>query len=297
MEAKIFISGRITKGETLVDVIRQFKSFENPSEVIVEIKSNGGNKEEGEDVYNYLKNIDAEIPVTTKADRAYSIAAKIFAAGSTRIVADKEDVIGVHFARVTPKGDFTAEQLEELTDQLFEIKQEFIDFYSEHLSIDKVTVEALLDNETVLSGAKAVELGFATEVEKAAEIVAELYIENSNFKTMTEKKKKDKGFFRKLLADIQAYLDEDGGEVTAELTLQDSNATDIVFPDLSENDTPKVGDKANIDGSAIPDGSYVIPSMEDATVVFADGAISEIVPRKTQPKLKPLLKKAKERNL
>ena len=116
MDAKIFISGRITKGETLVDVIRQFKSFENPSEVIVEIKSNGGNKEEGEDVYNYLKNIDAEIPVTTKTDRAYSIAAKIFAAGSTRIVADKEDVICVHFARVTPKGDFTAEQLEELTD-------------------------------------------------------------------------------------------------------------------------------------------------------------------------------------
>lgn len=280
MKAKIYISGRITKDETLIDVIRQFKSFENPSEIEVIIKTNGGNKFEGDSVYNYLKNLDAEIPVTTKTRKAFSIGAKIFAAGSSRIVADEEDVVGIHFARVTPKGTYTAEEVEELATELFGIKKEFIDFYSDHLNIDKDTVETLLENETVMSGKRAVELGFATSLEIVEEeIIAELNIDNLNKNEMkkSEKQVKKQNFFKKFMAEATAFFEDE--EVVAELTLQDSNATDVVFPDLEEGDTPKEGDAATIDGSAIPDGSYIMPSLEDATVVFVDGKVSEVKPK------------------
>jgi len=90
MKATIYISGKIGKETTLVDVIRQFKSFEDPTEVEAYIHSEGGNVEEGDGIYNYLKGIDKEIPVTTITDKAYSIAAKIFAAGRERIVEDVE---------------------------------------------------------------------------------------------------------------------------------------------------------------------------------------------------------------
>lgn len=285
MEAKIYISGRITKGETLVDVIRQYKSFEDPTEVVAEIKSNGGSKDEGEAVYNYLKNIDAEVPVTTKTGKAYSIAAKIFAAGSTRIIENTDNALMIHFARAKTEG--TAEELEIIAAELREIENDFIEFYSEHLDIDEETVRNLLDNETFLSGSEAVELGFATEVEKAAEIVAELNIDKLKVNKMTEKKKsKSKG--QKLLEAMAEFVgvDLNGNEkpeVNAELTLQDSNGTDIVFPDLESDATPKVGDKATIDGAAIPDGSYLMPSLEDATVVFVDGAVSEIIPKEEEP--------------
>lgn len=282
MKAKIYISGRVTKDETLIDVIRQYKSFEDPTEIEVRINTNGGNKNEGDAIYDYLKNLDLEIPVTTIGKKAYSIGAKIFAAGRFRLVPDEEEVIGIHFARVTPKGTYTAEQVEELANELFEIKGEFIDFYSDHLDIDKGTVENLLENETVLSGTKAVELGFATGLEIVAdEIIAELNIDNLNTDKMSTKKEKKTNLFKKFIAEVTAYLDSEG-EVVAELTLQDSSATDIVFPDLEAGDTPKEGDAATMDGKAIADGSYVMPSLEDSTVVFVDGKVSEVKPKEEE---------------
>jgi hypothetical protein len=127
-------------------------------------------------------------------------------------------------------------------------------------------------------------LGFATKTKVTAEAVAELYIENSNFKTMTEKKKKEKSKGRKLLEAMAEFVGVDittlkEVEVNAELVLQDSTGTEIVFPDLDSGGTPVVGDAATIDGAAVPDGSYVMPSLEDATVVFVDGKISEIIPK------------------
>lgn len=284
MKAIIFISGRINEDETLKDVISQFKRFENPTEVEVNIKSGGGSESEGNAAYDYLRAIDESgIPVTTKAEKAYSIAAKIFAAGSTRIVEDKPDVLGVHFARATTKGTLTAEQAEELSDLLYEKKKEFTVFYSEHLNIDEGTVETLLDNETIMSGQEAVDMGFATEVEKVAELVAELYIDKTNKSTMTQKKDK-KGFFKQFLADFEAwYKEENEGEAVAELTLQDSNGTDIVFPDLESDATPKVGDKGEIDGANPEDNKeYTMPSLEDSIVIFVDGKITEIKPKEEE---------------
>ena len=284
MKAKIFISGRITKGETLIDVIRQYKSFDDVTEIEAVIDSNGGNKNEGEAVFDYLSNLDAEIPVTTRTGKAYSIAAKIFAAGSTRIIEDVDNALMIHFARAKTEG--TAEQLEEIAAELRVIEDEFIEFYSEHLNIDEETVRNLLDNETFVSGKDAVDLGFATEVEAAVEVVAELNIEKSNIDKMTiEKKTKSKG--QKLLEAMAEFvgIEIEGKvkpEINAELTLQDSSATDIVFPDLESGDTPKVGDKAQIDGAAISDGSYIMPSVEESTFVFVDGAISEIIPKEEE---------------
>lgn len=281
MKATIYISGKIGKETTLVDVIRQFKSFEDPTEVEAYIHSEGGNVEEGDGIYNYLKGIDKEIPVTTITDKAYSIAAKIFAAGRERIVEDVDKALMIHFAWAKVEGN--AEKLELVAEALRQLENDFASFYSVFLAVDETTVRSLLDNETFVSGSEAVELGFATKIKVAAEAVAEFNINNSKFEKMTEKSKsKNKG--QKLLEAMAEFVGielktGEKVEVTAELTLQDSNGTEIVFPDLDSGDAPKVGDMATIDGSAIPDGSYIMPSLEEATVVFADGKISEIIPK------------------
>lgn len=280
MKATIYISGKIGKDTTLVDVVRQFKSFEDPTEVEAVIHSEGGNVEEGDGIYNYLKGLDKTIPVTTVTDKAYSIAAKIFAAGRERIVEDIDKALMIHFAWAKAEGN--ADKFEAIAEALRELENEFASFYSEFLDVDDVTVRNLLDNETFVSGSEAVELGFATKVKVTAEAVAEFNINNnSKFKKMTEKSIKDKGLaLIKAMAEfVGVEMKAEKVEINAELTLQDSNGTEIVFPDLESGDTPKTGDAATIDGSAIPDGSYVVPSMEDATVVFADGKISEIVPK------------------
>lgn len=283
MKATIYITGKIGKDTTLVDVIRQFKSFEDVTEVEAVIHTIGGDVDEGEAIYNYLVALDKDYPVTTTTDKAFSIGAKIFAAGRTRIAEDIDKALMIHFAWAKVEG--SAEKLEFIAEALRELESEFVDFYSEFLNIDEEAVRSLLDNETFISGSNAVELGFATEIKVVAEAVASFNINNSKKNTMTkDTKKKSKGqaLLEAMAAFVGIGLKTEEVEVKAELTLQDSNGTEIVFPDLESDGVPKVGDAATIDGSAIPDESYIMPSLEDQTLVFVDGKVSEIIPKEEE---------------
>ena len=160
MKATIYISGKIGKETTLVDVIRQFKSYDEPTEVLAIIDSVGGDKPEGDTIYDYLEGLKAEMPVNTYAKKAYSIAAKIFAVGQERTVDDVEKAIMIHFAWAKAEGD--AEKFEVVAEQLRKMEDEFTSFYSAFLGVDEDTVRNLLDNETFISGSEAVDLGFAT---------------------------------------------------------------------------------------------------------------------------------------
>jgi len=277
MNATIYVSGKIGKDTTLIDVIRQFKSYDQPDGVEVIVHSEGGSVSEGEAIYNYLKALSAEMTVDTYTDKAYSISAKIFSVGQRRIVEDIDKALMIHFAWANVQG--TAERFEIIAEALRELENDFALYYSKFLGVDNETVRSLLDNETFVSGSDAVELGFATEKKMTAKAVA-FYTNDKSLKIKKmAKKKNDKGFLSKLMADINAYLNDydKGVQINAEISLQDSNGTDIVFPNLENGDVPKVGDVATLDGVAITDGSYIMPSLEEKTLVFVDGAITEII--------------------
>lgn len=269
MKATIYISGIIGEETTLTDVIRQFKSYEEPTEVEVKIHSEGGNVEQGDSIYDYLNGLKKEMLVNTYATKAYSISAKIFSVGENRIVEDVDKAVMIHFAWAEVKGK--AEKLELVAEALREMEDDFASYYSEFLAVDEDTARNLLDNDTFISGSEAVELGFATELKSATKAVAQ-YDSNINLKTSKMSKKSKT---QKLIAAFAAFLGSDEVEVNA-LVLQDSNGTEIDFPDLESGDTPKAGDAGTIDGEPVPDGEYIMPSLEDVTVVFADGKISEI---------------------
>lgn len=270
MKATIYISGVIGEETTLSDVIRQFKSFEEPSEVEAVIHSEGGNVEQGDAIFEYLEGLKKTMPVNTVTDKAYSISAKIFSVGQARTVEDIDKAIMIHFAWAEVKGK--AEKLELVAEALREMEGDFASYYSEFLSIDEGAAKSLLDNDTFFSGADAVELGFATELKTATKAVAKYEPENLNLKSSQMSKSKNK-----LLKAFKAFLEKEEIEVNA-LVLQDSTGTEIEFPDLEEGATPKEGDAGMIDGEAVPDGEYIMPSLEDAKVVFVDGKISEVKP-------------------
>lgn len=277
MKATIYISGVIGKETTLTDVIRQYKSYEDPDEIQAVIHSEGGNVEDGNAIYNYLKTLDLEVPVTTVTDKAYSIASKIFAAGSTRIIEDVDEAIMIHFAWAN-KVSGKAEKLELIAEALREIEEEFTSFYAELLDIDEETAKALLDNDTFLSGEEAVELGLATELKTATKAVA-IYKDVINVKTKKMTKKIKKSKTQALVDAFAAFLKPENETEVVALVLQDSNGVDIDFAELESGDTPKVGDKGTIEDSPVKDGDYIIPSMDEATVTFVDGAITEIKPK------------------
>lgn len=290
MKAKISILGEIGKDVTLLDVVTQFKAYENATEAEVRIKSYGGNSEEGDKIHDYLQGLKPEVEIITITGLAYSAACKIFAAGGIRKIEDKDKAAMIHnpaIANLT--GD--AKKFEIAAEKLREVEGEFAVFYSALMNVEKETVSDLLSGTTYMSGKEAVAMGLATELIESMEVLACKSVEEKP-KQIKNKMDKEKGFIKTLMASMAAYLSDDTKkpEIKAELTLQDSTGSEIIFPDLEEGATPAVGDKATIDGSAITDGSYIMPSDEGKTYTFEGGSITEIKEAEPEPDAKEEIK-------
>jgi len=273
-KAKIFISGKIGEDTVLTDVIAQYKAVEDPELVDVNINSIGGSVEVGNAIYDFLDGLPVQ--VNTYATKAYSIASKIFLVGEERIVEDVDKALMVHFAWAKVQG--TSEKIQAVADKLKDLEEDFATFYSEKIDIDVDTVKSLLEDETYLSGERAKSLGFATGIKEEilAVSTSELLI---NDKKIIEMSGKNKKLSSLIMGAISSVF---GDEVNA-LELQDSNGETINFKDLEEGATPAVGDKGYIGETAVPDGTYIMPQLENASVVFVDGAISEIIPEEEAP--------------
>lgn len=281
MIAKIYIEGEIGYDSTLLDVMSQFKSFANPTSVEVHINSVGGSVKVGNDIYNYLRNLT--IPVTTIANKAYSIAASIFMAGNTRIVPVGEQRLMIHFPFVM---GFTggSEELTDMSKQLKALEADMIKFYSGYLpDIDVNTISNLLENETMMSGDEAFTLGFATQLDVPLQAVAyfgdtrpdkNTNINNDKNAIMTK--------FNELLEAIKGF--KIGGSESSEneivaLVLQDADGVEITFPDVADDALPVVGDVATVDGQPA-EGEYLSP--EGSKWVFSGGALTEVIPAEEQ---------------
>ncbi len=261
----IYISGIIGEDTTLLDVIRQFKSFDNPTEVEVHIDSVGGSVDAGMSIYNYLRKLN--LPVTTIATKAYSIAASIFMAGNTRKVLEGKDRIMIHFPWAEVSGG--SDVLEGVAKELKTIEKDFINFYSKYTSIDEDAISALLQNETFLSADEAFELGFATEMLIPLAAVA-LYNSSLFDETKTQENKmdnKEKTFINALRNFFKSTI-----ELKA-LMVQDANGVEINFPDLSDDDEIIVGSIAEVDGNPAQ-GEYT--AVNGDVWVFEAGELMEI---------------------
>lgn len=268
--ATIYINGVIGDDTNLIDVIRQFKALNNPQSITVMIDSVGGCVDTGKSIYNYLKGLN--IPVTTVAERAYSIASYIFFAGDNRMVVQGDDRLMIHFAWASVDGH--ASQLEMVAKELRAIEKEFVEFYSNNTSIDAITIQQLLHNETFLTAQEAVELGFATAIKNELSAVA--YLPNNQI-NKKEKMNKKKNF-------LKAFFEFFESEINA-LELQDANGETIDFVDLDADAEPQprtdevAGDKAEKDGKPV-EGDVVMP--DGSTFKFEAGELIEIIPAEVE---------------
>lgn len=268
MSNTIYISGIIGKETSLIDVIRQFKSFENPTSIDVLIDSVGGFVSVGQSIYNYLRGLN--IPVTTIAkNECYSIASYIYLAGDTRLIYDDATLM-IHLPWASVDGD--ADTLTSVAKDLKDLEKDLSNFYASHTSIDATTITALLKNDTYLNAQEAVEMGFSTAIKSNLKAVAMLNNKEEENKEMTKT--------QKFLNAMNAFFNGEAEPVA--LVITDGVGEEINFSELSEGDEPKVrteeeaGDKAvdsegkNIDGERIlPDGSVF---------VFEAGELIEIKP-------------------
>ena len=170
-EASIYIYGDIVSWEWFDSDVSSYtlaKEIETLPEDIetinVFINSYGGEVAEGLAIYNQLRRHKAK--VKTYCDGfACSAASVVFMAGDERIMSNAS-LLMVHNAWLLTVGD--SNQLRKEADDLETINAATVQAYMNHVNITEEELKKMMDEETWISAADALEMGFATSVVNAA---------------------------------------------------------------------------------------------------------------------------------
>jgi len=169
-EASIYIYGDIVSWEWLESDVssytlaKEIEGLPEETEVInVFINSYGGEVAEGLAIYNQLRRHKAK--VKTYCDGfACSIASVVFMAGDEREMSNAS-VLMIHNAWLLAVGN--SKDLRKEADDLEVINQASVEAYKNHVNITEEKLKEMLDAETWISAADALEMGFATSVVNA----------------------------------------------------------------------------------------------------------------------------------
>ena len=140
---------------------KQLAEMNGVDTIEVNINSYGGEVAEGLAIYNALKRHNAK--VITRCDGfACSIASVIFSAGDERIMHDAS-LLMIHNAWTYASGN--AADLRKQADDLETITQASKNAYMANVNISEDELTAIMDAESWIAPADAVEMGFATSIE------------------------------------------------------------------------------------------------------------------------------------
>lgn len=270
---KIYINGSIGANEgevgvNLIDVIKQVQGQPFAQHFDVYINSEGGYVDVGFDIYDYLKSL--KVPITTHGiGMVASIATVIFMAGDERKLQ-----AGCKFMIHLPSGEVsgTADEIGAYNEMLKATEDRIIKFYNQTTGLSTEAIKPLLRQETWLDSSDAFDLKFATE--QTIEFSAVAKYEKLNTKIENKMTKEDKSWIEEQFKSFTALFK---GSKPKNIMLLDSTGVEIEFPTVEDGALPQVGDEAKVGGEPA-DGTFIMPQMDNATVICVAGAISEIVP-------------------
>lgn len=195
--ANIFISGVIGEsywqdademGTTLMDVRRQYESFDSPDSVTVHIDSPGGDVWQGLAIHDYFINLG--VPVTTIGEgRVFSIATVVLLAGDKgKRMMTPNATFMIHNPVSGEYG--TANELEKLVQELRAIEVQLITLYSDKTGQDADKLREMMDAETFITASDALTLGFIDMIHQPVKAMA--YFGKHKFQVMTNEKELEK---------------------------------------------------------------------------------------------------------
>lgn len=156
--------------------------------------------------------------------------------------------------------------LRDAADDLEEASNLLAKFYSKTTLLSFEQAKALMEKETWLTPEECVEIGFASSIKYATPIMAKRIrkINNRN-KNQNQKVMSKKRWKSPILNRFFGITNK---------VVYTADRVEVDFPDLEDDATPKVGDKATIDGEAA-NGEHVM--ADGNKYVFADGVLDEII--------------------
>lgn len=144
------------------EFLRDLEELTGKDSITVHINSVGGDMYAGIAIYNRLKGLAAKV-TTINDGLAASAGSLIFMAGDTRKVNAGSNLM-IHGAAGFLYGYYQVQDLTAVKKQLEAHNKAGINIYAEATGKDKDTIKTMVDKETWLTGADAVDAGFAHEV-------------------------------------------------------------------------------------------------------------------------------------
>lgn len=146
--------------EAFRDELRQMKG-----DLTVHINSPGGDVFAGVAIYNALKDY-SKGKVVVKVDGLAASIASVVAMAGDEIIMSPGSMMMIH--NPWSVGIGSSDELRKAADTLDQIKDSILPIYTERSGMSEDEVKDLMDAETWMTAEKAVELGFADTVQKAA---------------------------------------------------------------------------------------------------------------------------------
>lgn len=182
-------SGDEVGGSVIADEIKNLTG-----DIIVRINSYGGEVCEGLAIYNLLKDYGRNHKVTTVCDGfACSAASVIFMAGSERIM-NEGSLLLIHNAWTIAEGDSNA--MKKAAEDLEKITRPSIEIYKSVSKLTEDEIKKLMDAETWILPSEALDMGFATAIDKRNEKQS---INGHYLACQVEKNKQLEADYKKLL--------------------------------------------------------------------------------------------------
>ena len=148
-------------GLTAEAVKAELDAMGEVDEMTVRINSVGGDVFHGAAIYNLIRNHPAHVRVVV--DGLAASAASVIAMAGDEIVVAHNALMMIHNPYTLALGD--AKELRKTAETLDKVKDTIISAYLAHTSLEPDTISDMMDEETWLTGAEAVEFGFATSVD------------------------------------------------------------------------------------------------------------------------------------
>lgn len=147
------------EGVTAKTIKSDLDALGDVDDITVRVNSPGGNVWDGLSIFNLLKEHKAQIHVQVEGLAAS--AASLIAMAGDLITMGEGSMMMIHNPMTLAFGD--GNEMRKIADVLDKIKGQFVDVYARRSGEDAAAIGEMMDAETWLSGAEAVDKGFADE--------------------------------------------------------------------------------------------------------------------------------------
>lgn len=263
---------------------------ESGDELLVNIHTFGGCTTTAFAIYNKLLNFKTKnsLNITTRVDGYCASSGVILLLSGDKRIGNAYAEPFIHNAWTWTMGDKNEHKKQ--FEMLERVDNQIASLYAERTNISKEEALALMQAENFVKPEDALSYGFYTELENVYAAENNLIfnaLRNSNSikrKNNSNNMNKDKkSLWNKLRNDIDAFFGNPGAKNKIVFT---STNDELDFYELSDDDTPKVGDKATFNGKPAGEsnnGEYTLTSGE--TYKFTGEELTEIVPANNNSEL------------